>query len=218
MVEDRGGNFILDDLVPDEYVVSPCHDHLHEIKVIAEGRFFDRYTGSGAKETDEDSIETSHTALLTAEDKQPALGTGGLESNSHQEMSATESWTQETGVDSAGVLDTAGQAEEGHTCQSMEGGDLHGSFQASLGDQGMQVGNQGDQNELGNTQDCPQTARYARYFTYVTENEPTHQNGTEGPQLTGLGGLRALSLLEFTGDVRAVDFDLLNREICFQRG
>ncbi|VDM33652.1 unnamed protein product, partial [Hydatigera taeniaeformis] len=37
MVEDRGGNFILDDLVPDEYVVSPCHDHLHEIKVIAEG-------------------------------------------------------------------------------------------------------------------------------------------------------------------------------------
>ncbi|VDK23075.1 unnamed protein product [Taenia asiatica] len=188
-------------------------------------RFFDRYNSSSATETGENSDQTSQAYLTGNEDNPAVLGSSDLHPNYHHETNTNELWMKEH----ATANDTEYQIEETCTHQTMEGCDSHDHSQTPSDDHNnrrfpgfLQLhGPVGDQSESSNTQaisyDMDQIPSYLRYALYSLKHDPFDLRNAEESQPTRPGDAQALSLLESTGDVRAVDFEQLNREICYQR-
>ncbi|KAL5961170.1 hypothetical protein TSMEX_011074, partial [Taenia solium] len=189
-------------------------------------RFFDRYNSSSATEAGENSDQTPQSYLTGNEDNPTVLGSSDLHPNYHYETNTNESWMQEH----ATVNDTEYQIEETCTHQTMEECDPHDHSQTPPDDHNNRCfsgllqlhGAVGDQSEPSNTQafsyDMDQIPSYLRYTLYSLKHDPFDLRSAEENQPTRPEDAQALSLLESTGDVRAVDFEQLNREICYQRG
>ncbi|CUT99558.1 expressed conserved protein [Echinococcus multilocularis] len=195
------------------------------------GRFFDYYTNSNVNENGKTSVQTNQSYLLSSEDHRIVPCTGDSHSDYRHEVSITDSWTQgDDIVNNVKPFNTAHQIEEICTHQTMGTCGLYDHLQSSPDDHNnrcfpkfLQPNEaKSGQSEPSDTQalsyGLDQSPCYVRYMLYVLEHNPSDPHSTEANQMTRPEDTQALSLLETTGDVRAVDFEQLNREICFQKG
>lgn len=141
-------------------------------------------------------------------------------------MSTNESWMQERATaNETEPFDTGHQTEGNYTLQTMEECVPHDHSQLLPEDYNnrrfanfLQLdGPGGDQGEPCNGQIFSYDMDQIHSYLYLLKPDPFNHPNAEENQFTRPRYTQALSLLESTGDVRAVDFDQLNREICYQR-